>query len=80
MTKRDRIANVLAEWDEEAEVWMARSYDIPGLVLSAPTKNELVEKIKVVARPLVEANMGEVPYNMIRIEYIKSEIIPVLAA
>ncbi|HUC60519.1 MAG TPA: DUF1902 domain-containing protein [Alphaproteobacteria bacterium] len=80
MTTTKQAAKVLAEWDREAAVWVATSYDIPGLVLSAPDKEKLVEKILAVARPLVEANLGTVEYDKISIDFIEEETVPVLAA
>ena len=71
-------AKVLAHWDSEADVWVATSYDIPGLALAASTKEELVHKIQLVAADLLEANVGSVDYDSIVVEYIKQETTPSL--
>ena len=77
----NRAAKVLANWDAEGSVWMATSYDIPGLVLWGNDEKELLEKIQVAAWPLDQASLGEVPFESIDVEFIKKETIsPVLAA
>lgn len=47
---------VLVEWDPEAEVWVATSDDIPGLVAEAPTSKELIEKVSLIVPDLLELN------------------------
>ncbi len=80
MVRDSKTARVLAEWDREAEVWVATSYDIPGLVLSSLKKDELEAKILSVAAPLIQANLGTNPYDKIQIDYIEPKIVSVLAA
>lgn len=46
--------NVL--WDTEANVWVATSDDVPGLVLESESFDHLVEKLKNAVRELVELN------------------------
>jgi predicted RNase H-like HicB family nuclease len=48
--------DVRAFWDEEAQVWVATSEDVPGLVTEADTMERLVEKLKVLIPELLEAN------------------------
>ena len=48
--------HVRAEWDAEAEVWVASSDDVPGLATGADTFEALVEKLKVVIPELLEEN------------------------
>jgi predicted RNase H-like HicB family nuclease len=48
--------NVIAEWDEEAQVWVASSEDVPGLATGADTLEELIEKLKVVIPELLIEN------------------------
>ena len=44
---------VTATWDDEANVWVAESNDVPGLVTEAPTLEALQAKIRVlVPEPL----------------------------
>jgi predicted RNase H-like HicB family nuclease len=59
--------HVDAEWDEEAQVWVASSEDVPGLATGADTFEALIEKLKVVIPELLEANgllsgVEEVPF------------------
>jgi predicted RNase H-like HicB family nuclease len=56
------IFHVVAEWDEEAAVWVASSDDVPGLATGADTIEALIEKLKVVIPELLEEN-GLLPPN-----------------
>ena len=60
---------VRAEWDEEANVWVATSDDVPGLVTEEATMEGLIEKLKVLIPELLEANgvqiNQEVPFEVI---------------
>jgi len=47
---------VRAFWDDEAEVWVATSDDVPGLVTEAATKEELLAKLQIMIPELLEAN------------------------
>ena len=47
---------VTAEWDDEAEVWVASSDEVPGLATGASSLEALIEKLKVVIPELLEAN------------------------
>lgn len=47
---------VTARWDDEAEVWVATSDDIPGLVTEAPNLDLLRERILAVVPELLEDN------------------------
>lgn len=51
-----RALVVVATWDDEADVWVAESDDIPGLVTEAPTREELEAKVRVMVPELREAN------------------------
>ncbi len=55
---------VRAEWDAEANVWVATSEDVPGLVTEADTLEALDLKLKVLVPELLEAN-GCLPDNKI---------------
>lgn len=48
--------NVNIEWDEEAQVWVATSDDVPGLATEHHSFDALVEKLKVIIPELLEAN------------------------
>jgi len=47
---------VRAEWDDEAQVWVATSDDVPGLATEESTLEGLVEKLKVIIPELLDAN------------------------
>ena len=43
-------------WDEEAQVWVATSEDIHGLVLESGSVDALIEKVRIAAPELLELN------------------------
>ena len=47
---------VEAFWDEEAQVWVASSDDVPGLVTEAETMEQLMRKLKILIPELLQAN------------------------
>lgn len=51
-----RIYDVVAEWDDEARVWVATSDDIPGLVAEAETQAHLVDRLRKLVPELLELN------------------------
>lgn len=62
--------NILANWDDEAAVWVAESDDIPGLVTEAETFEALIAKLKVMIPELLEANGAlmddkEIPFTLL---------------
>ena len=63
---------VHAEWDGEANVWVATSDDVPGLITEASSVEILTEKLAVLIPELLEANgalvgkvLGQVLINLI---------------
>ena len=50
------VYHVDADWDPEAEVWVATSDDVPGLATEAPTVEALSEKLRIIIPELLEAN------------------------
>lgn len=48
------IVNLL--WDSEANVWVATSDDIQGLVLESNSYDALIEKVKTAVYELLELN------------------------
>ncbi len=48
--------SVVAKWDDEADVWVATSEDIPGLVTEAATLDQLYSRVVAVAPELLEDN------------------------
>lgn len=51
--------HVHARWDDEAQVWVAESDDLPGLVAEASTVEDLLEKLSVLVPELAELNLGQ---------------------
>lgn len=43
-------------WDDEADVWIAQSDDIPGLVLEGGSLDALFERVRFAAPELLELN------------------------
>ena len=43
-------------WDNEAEVWVAQSEDIPGLVLESGSFDALIERVRFALPELLELN------------------------
>ena len=58
MTRRSvtMIYTVRCTWDEEANVWIATSDDVPGLVLESGSLDALMEKVSVAVPELIELN------------------------
>jgi predicted RNase H-like HicB family nuclease len=47
---------IIVEWDQDAQVWVASSDDVPGLATGADTFEALIEKLKVVIPELLVEN------------------------
>jgi predicted RNase H-like HicB family nuclease len=56
MNMIDRPYLVSAAWDDEAQVWVAESDDVPGLVAEAASMPLLIEKLRDLIPELLEAN------------------------
>jgi predicted RNase H-like HicB family nuclease len=75
--------HVKATWDEEAQVWVASSDDVPGLATEADTIEGLLAKLRVMIPDLLDANgvtpapPGEVPFQLTT---ERSEVIKLQAA
>lgn len=52
---------VYVAWDPEAEVWVAESDDVPGLVTEAPTVEAMLTKLRVLIPELMELNGVPLP-------------------
>jgi predicted RNase H-like HicB family nuclease len=48
--------HVLADWDPEANVWVATSDDVPGLATEAETIEALTARLRSMIPELLEAN------------------------
>lgn len=52
-------------WDDEANVWIATSNDIPGLVLESGSFDALLERTRFAIPELLELNTsGEQPFSL----------------
>jgi predicted RNase H-like HicB family nuclease len=60
-----------AAWDTEAEIWVATSPDVPGLVLQGRTQDEIVEKVRLVLPALIE--IGIEPEDRLNLTFHKVE-------
>lgn len=61
---------VRAEWDSEAEVWVASSSDIDGLSVEAATIETLNKKVLAAISDLIElngidSNLSEIPVHLL---------------
>lgn len=56
---------VTAQWDAEAERWVATSEDILGLVTESITLDDLVERVLAVAPELLEDNAEHLGFSAI---------------
>jgi predicted RNase H-like HicB family nuclease len=50
------LYHVDANWDPDAEVWVATSEDVPGLATEADSIESLTKKLRVMIPELLEAN------------------------
>ena len=50
------------QWDSDAQVWVATSDDIPGLVLESGSYDALVERVRYAIPELLELNSQTAPY------------------
>lgn len=53
MTKKRTAVRVRAKWDEDAQVWVAESANLPGLVTEAETVDLLFAKLRVMVPELL---------------------------
>ncbi len=60
---------IRAEWDDEANVWVATSDDVPGLATEEKTVEGLIQKLKIMIPELLEAN-GNPPQYQIPFEIL----------
>lgn len=51
-----KILFIRAEWDDEADVWVATSDDVPGLATEAETIEALSSKLQTMVPELLDAN------------------------
>ncbi|MDR1953018.1 MAG: DUF1902 domain-containing protein [Clostridiales Family XIII bacterium] len=51
------------KWDSDADVWVATSDDIPGLVLESGSVDALIERVRFAAPELLSLN-GTIEQNL----------------
>jgi predicted RNase H-like HicB family nuclease len=60
---------VRGEWDADAQVWVATSDDVPGLVTEAETVEALIAKLEILIPELLDANGypdgAEIPFELL---------------
>jgi predicted RNase H-like HicB family nuclease len=80
---KGKTIRVEAIWDGEAQVWVATSDDVPGLITEADTSEQLIEKLQVMIPELLQANglisendPSDIPLHLLskRTEMIKSRV------
>ena len=76
----NKTIRVKANWDEEAQVWVATSNDVSGLATEAETLEQLIKKLQIIIPELLYVNglinedeQGEIPFHLLseRTETIK---------
>ncbi|HEY3326150.1 MAG TPA: DUF1902 domain-containing protein [Novimethylophilus sp.] len=63
-----RKITVVADWDDEAGVWVASSDDVPGLITEADTTELLLAKLINMIPELLEENGlpdGDIPFKLV---------------
>ena len=65
----NKLLFIRAEWDAEADVWVATSDDVPGLATEAETLEALSVKLESMVPELLDANGyasgPEVPFELL---------------
>ena len=56
-----KVLFIRAEWDDEANVWVATSDDVPGLATEADTMESLSLKLETLVPELLNENGHQVP-------------------
>ena len=67
---------VTAIWDDEPEVWVAESDEVPGLIAEAESKTRLKEKLTVLVPELLQLNNYPFDHHIpikIAIKYNRAE-------
>ena len=52
----ENMLTVKATWDNEANVWVAESEDVPGLITEADTMEQLITRLHTLIPELLEEN------------------------
>jgi hypothetical protein len=54
---KDRKYNIQAKWDADANVWIATTDDLPGLVIEARTWQTMLKEIELTAPAFIESSV-----------------------
>jgi len=67
----ENMLTVKATWDSEANVWVAESEDVPGLITEADTMEQLIARLHDLIPDLLEengmlnqSNNKEIPFHL----------------
>ena len=82
MTKRKSPIRVRAEWDEEAQAWVAEGTNLSGLVTEADTVELLLGKLRVMVPELLSYSPDLAPgfRSEIRVTLVRRDPIDLAAA
>ncbi|HEY9537884.1 MAG TPA: DUF1902 domain-containing protein [Kiloniellaceae bacterium] len=75
----ERSIVVRAFWDAGAQVWVAESDDVPGLITEADNAEALLAKLRVLIPELLEENDGgegegaDIPFDLHLADTIRRE-------
>jgi predicted RNase H-like HicB family nuclease len=75
------IGTITATWDGEAQVWVADSDDLPGVVAEAATEAELLAKLRERVPEMLELNahLLREPVTGIEIRWLKVQALTLAA-
>ena len=45
-------------WDNESDRWYTKTDDVPGMALDSGSFDALIEKVRMIAPDMLEANLG----------------------
>ncbi len=71
LRKMNRSITIKAQWDSEANVWVATSDDVHGLVVEADTWPAMIEEVRLVLPDLLE--LLEQPAERVSLTFIAEE-------
>jgi hypothetical protein len=82
MKKRRAAVRVRAEWDDQAQVWVAESSNLPGLVTEAETVEKLFEKLRGIIPELLSysPDLAAVLLPEIRVTLLRRDKVDLAAA
>jgi Domain of unknown function (DUF1902) len=82
MSKKRAAVRIRAEWDEEAQVWVAESTNLPGLVTEAVTVELLFDKLRVMVPELLSYSPDLAPGFLpeIRVTLVRRDRVDLAAA